>query len=1158
MAGPRVKLSRRAVLSAPLLGALRWTKPARAATSFPVKFRKPAPHDAYRKFIMPGAGEFPEERQAMEIEARLDAFDIPLAPAFDAASPLPKSYTAPAKNGLVSTSQAAYDPNDRDFARGFASWRASLGTIRRHRFYALAGNRVRYEIASSEPLAYRVGEWEMHWQDGKLTRFRPLSESLATAPHPLFTDITAHLLGGQPLFEAQLCRGVPYWRARLDSATGIDIYGSNGIAVGDIDNDGWDEIYVCQPGGLVNRLYRRAENGTLEDITYESGLDILDDTSCALFADFRNAGAQDLVILASSGPLYFTNDGHGKFTHHPGAFRFATAPQGTFTGMAAADYDRDGRLDLYLCTYVYFQSEDRYRYPVPYHDAQNGPPNYLFRNVADGSFEDVTTSTGIHENNNRYSFAPAWCDYDDSGWPSLYVANDFGRKNLYKNSGGQFRDVARQAGVEDLGPGMSAAWFDAANDGRPHLYVANMWTASGQRISHSPNFPPVRDGGLVEEYRRHSKGNSFYRNRGGGSFEEQPASGLEMGRWAWCSDAADFDNDGTPEVLVAAGMLTNNNPTDLMSFFWRQTVAKSPVADTPSPAYENGWNALNQFIREDYSWNGTEPNVFFLRDGSTYRDISGISGLDFPADSRAFSVTDIDGDGNLDIVLKSRLAPQLRILRNEAGTARNSLAITLRGTKSNRDAIGARVEVDAGGKRVTQWLNAGSGYLSQHTKRLHFGLSGATRATRITVRWPSGDVQEFTNFDAGHVYHLTEGQTAATRDTFRPRAPIDTRPPLRPDNQTRLHETWFVEPVPLPIKRDKAGFLLLTAGAERRPLIASGIPWDVLDLRTAGPGDAAALALFRRYLFDWRTDLELPLLLLTDARGSVHKIYPAIPSPEVLRTDLKALDTGAEHPIPFRGRYLNGRPARNYYRFGAAFVGAGYPEHALPYLREAVRQWPGNWKAHLAIGQVHLEMNRPADARPELELAARLNPRSPEVWNNLGGVAAAEQKNAEALDFYNKALALNPDLPWVLSNAGQAQANLNHPAEAENLFRRALSLDPSDSGTPDRLGLLLAQQDRFDEALVLFKQALANDPRNVSAINNLGVLYKQTGKDNDALAAFLYGMDIAPEDENIAMNLARVYFGAGDRDKARATLERHLEKRPDSPRARRALAELTK
>ena len=344
-------------------------------------------------------------------------------------------------------------------------------------------------------------------------------------------------------------------------------------------------------------------------------------------------------MVTTQQPLLFLNQGDGTFRHKPDAFRFQSPPQATFTGIAATDYDLDGRIDLYLCTYIYYQGEDQYRYPAPYYDSENGPPNFLFHNdlTAEGGahFEDVTVSVGMSKNNNRYSFVPAWCDYDGNGWPDLYVANDFGRNNLYRNVRGRFRDIAEEAGVADLGPGMSAAWFDYDGDGRPDLYVSNMWTACGQRIVEDKAFAAAADTALRDAYRRHTKGNSLYRNRGDGAFDYQGvAEGVEMGRWAWAADGIDFDNDGSPEIYVTCGMLTNSSEIDLMSFFWRQVVARSPTRNTPAPAYENGWNAINQLIRGDYSWSGSEPNVLYARRDGRYFDVSGISGLDFADDSR--------------------------------------------------------------------------------------------------------------------------------------------------------------------------------------------------------------------------------------------------------------------------------------------------------------------------------------------------------------------------------------------------------------------------------------------------------------------------------------------------------------------------------------------
>ena len=158
------------------------------------------------------------------------------------------------------------------------------------------------------------------------------------------------------------------------------------MAAGDYDNDGFDDLYICQPAGLPNRLYRNRGDGTFEDVTEKAGVGVLDNTACALFADFRNNGLQDLLVLCGTGPLLFQNRGDGTFALKRDAFRFAQQPQGTFTHAAAADYDGDGRLDLYLCTYMYYLGLDQYHYPIPYYDARNGPPNCLFHNEGNLDF----------------------------------------------------------------------------------------------------------------------------------------------------------------------------------------------------------------------------------------------------------------------------------------------------------------------------------------------------------------------------------------------------------------------------------------------------------------------------------------------------------------------------------------------------------------------------------------------------------------------------------------------------------------------------------------------------------------------------------------------------------------------------------------------------
>ncbi len=523
--------------------------------------------------------------------------------------------------------------------------------------------RVRYEIVGSGANFHReqrVGNWDLVWEPSSSGEFRlrgwqALGETQARSNFPIYVDITSAALGSNSSYTAQLLHGTDYWRTVLDGASGIDIYGHNGVSVADIDNDGFDDLYVCQPAGLPNRLYRNRGDGTFEDITESSGLGILENTACALFADFNNDGRQDVIVVRANGPLLFLNEGGGKFRQKPDAFQFANPPQGTFTGAAVADYDRDGWLDIYFCLYAYYQGTGQYKYPSPYHDAENGPPNFLMRNNGDGTFRDVTAASGLNQNNTRYSFCCGWSDYNRDGWPDLYVVNDFGRKNLYRNNGdGTFTDVAPQAGAEDIGAGMSVSWLDYDNDGAEDIYVGNMWTAAGERVSTQEIFKKDSSKEVGRSIRNTRWGIRCF-GIAALTFEDTTDSaGVGMGRWAWSSDAFDFDHDGFPDLYITNGMVSGishpevsrEDPShqDLNSFFWRQVVALSPDEARASHAYEQGWNAINELIRSDGTWSGYERNVFYAnnRDG-TFSDVSGCgrTGLRAKMAGRSLSPTSI-------------------------------------------------------------------------------------------------------------------------------------------------------------------------------------------------------------------------------------------------------------------------------------------------------------------------------------------------------------------------------------------------------------------------------------------------------------------------------------------------------------------------------------
>ncbi len=614
-------------------------------------------------------------------------------------------------------------------------------------------------------------------------------------------DIAPLAFSSANSYSDQLTHGADYWRTVLDQSSGIDIYGHNGVAVGDIDSDGFDDLYVCQPAGLPNRLYRNRGDGTFEDITDGSGLGILENTACALFADINNNGRQDLIVVRTDGPVLFLNEGSGKFRKHPDAFRFAKPPQGTFTGAAIADYDCDGWLDIYFCLYLYYQGTDQYKYPLPYFDANNGPPNFLMRNQRDGTFRDVTEESGLNRNNTRYSFCCAWNDYDRDGWPDLYVVNDFGRKNLYHNNGdGTFTDVAEQSGVADVGAGMSVCWLDYDNDGTDDLYVANMWTAAGLRITAQNVFQKDAASSVRDLYRKHSMGNSLFRGTQSGqsAFQNERKAGVEMGRWSWSSDAWDFDHDGFPDIYVTNGMVSGPSRSDLNSFFWRQVVANSPAESAPGQDYEQGWNALNDLLRSDGTWSGYERNVFYANNcDGTFCDVSAAIGMDFVEDGRSFALADFDHDGRLEVLLKNRNGPQVRLMKNVAQDLPPSISFRLRGVKSNRDAIGAVVTMTTDAGRQTKSVQAGSGFLSQHTKELFFGLGNAKGPIRASIRWPSGLVQELRDLRPNYRVLVEEGKDSTSEPYIAKSLPSSAaaNAPKKIETLPNEVETWLLAPV---------------------------------------------------------------------------------------------------------------------------------------------------------------------------------------------------------------------------------------------------------------------------------------------------------------------------------------------------------------------------
>ena len=1200
------------------------------------------------RLVAPGSDEYVTEKYAFEIESLFKQWSQALKASPHDLSPwqtslhaaIQASSFAPAKESTVRSAygidvvrrhfSAALVPGREPCLANLLQWLGPVSRIDTAEFemYNIeqisatpltVHTELRYDIVASrgdDRREERVGSWRIEWSfdPARLWQARKWEigeETVCTAQGPVFIEVTAHALGAEPSYAQQMLRGADHWRTVLDGAIGIDVYSNNGVAAGDFDNDGFDDLYICQPAGLPNRLYRNRGDGTFEDVTEKAGVGVLDNTACALFADFDNRGRQDLLVVCGTGPLLFLNQGDGTFSRKRDAFKFERQPQGTFTHAAVADYDRDGRLDIYFCMYMYYLGLDQYHYPIPYYDARNGPPNCLFHNQGNGNFVETTQAAGFNADNDRYSFSCAWGDSNANGLPDLFVANDFGSSQLYRNNGdGTFTAVSHQAHIEGVGAGMSCCWSDFDNDGRQDIYVPSMWEAAGQRVSEQKQFHEGAPESIRELYQRHARGNALYRNQGDGTFENVGRkAGVEMGRWSWSSDFWDFDHDGFPDLYVTNGYISEPERYDLASFFWRQVVAKSSEDATPSLAYEHGWNAINELIRSDNTWHGYARNVLFVNNhDGTFAEASGPLGLDFPQDCRSFALADIDHDGRLEVILKSRNAPQIRILHNVMKDIGDSISFRLRGHRSNRDAIGTAITVEAGGLRQTKYLQAGSGFLAQHSKELFFGVAKPDGVIRATVRWPSGLTQEFTHLPANHRIEIEEGSSAFAARPFAaaPDLYAQPAPPPQLEPLPSQVETWLIQPLKAPafslpdlagntveLKSFLGGFVLLnffTAAAplcldvlktlqQHRSSFAAGqLKILAVNVDPAADDEARSFAaaqrlsfpvllateevagiynIIYRHMFDRRRDLALPTSFLLDPEGMIVTVYQGPINPEHLAEDLRSVPTTAaarmKKALPFHGVLQQDTFLRNDFTYGVSMFQHGYLDQAAASFEQVIATKPDNADAYYNLGTLSLRKNDFEQARAYLERTVKLRPDYPEAWNNLGMMAAQQGRLDQAIQDFQRSIDLRPGYAIALLNLGNVYRRQGQFEKAQESLNHALERLPDGPEINYSLGMLYAQQSQMQQASNYLERALALRPDYPEALNNLGVIFVRGQDYPKAEEQFKTGIRVAPNFDQSYLNLARLYTMQDKKEDAKKVLLDLLQIQPRNAGARQAL-----
>jgi len=509
------------------------------------------------------------------------------------------------------------------------------------------------------------------------------------------------------------------------------------VSIVDFDRDGWSDIYVTNSAvGSKNALYRNQHDGTFKDVAAEMGVADVNQPGTgvsmgAVWGDYDNDGYEDLLLIKWGRPeLYHNDGGHGftRVTEQAGLPGWINANTAVWF-----DYDGDGLLDLFIGGY-YSEDIDLWHLsstrimPDSFEYAKNGGRKYLFHNLGNGKFEEVSEKLGI--NSRRWALAASAVDLRGAGHPDLFVANDYGVSELYLNDGKRFHEAGEQTGI-GFAPksGMNVAFGDIMNQGKYAVYVSNI----------------SEEGVLIQ-------GNNLWLPKEGTSGDAIKFENLardmcvELGGWSFGAQFGDLNNDGTLDLYLTNGYVS----LDRNSSYWYDF---SKVAGGSSAIISDAKDWPNM---DNRSLSGYQQKRVWVNDGAgKFVDVAQSVGVTDTYDGRAVAFADLWNRGVLDVVVANQRGPLL-IYKNTVVADNQWIEFQLEGTKSNRSAIGAQVTVYWNGQQQVQDVSGGSGFAAQNQRRLHFGLGKNPQIEKVVIRWPSGKVQNLGKFAPGQLYQVKE------------------------------------------------------------------------------------------------------------------------------------------------------------------------------------------------------------------------------------------------------------------------------------------------------------------------------------------------------------------------------------------------------------------
>jgi len=510
------------------------------------------------------------------------------------------------------------------------------------------------------------------------------------------------------------------------------------VSIVDFDHDGWSDIYVTNSAeGSNNALYRNQHDGTFKDVAPEMGVANVNQPGTgvsmgAIWGDYDNDGYEDLLLIKWGRPELFHNDSGRGFTR---VTEQANLPKWINANTAVwFDYDGDGLLDLFIGGY-YSEALDLWHLsstkimPDSFEYAKNGGRKYLFHNLGNGKFEEISDKVGI--NSRRWALASSAIDLRGTGHPDLFIANDYGVSELYLNDGKNFRESGEQTGI-GFAPksGMNVAFGDIMNQGKYAIYVSNISEEGVLIQGNNLWMPRDEPNGII-------KFDNLARDLG-----------IELGGWSFGAQFADFNNDGNLDLYLTNGYVSQDKNRSYWYDFSKVAGGNSTIIS----------DAKNWPDMDNRSLSGYQQKRVWVNDGAgRFVDVAHAVGITDTYDGRAVAVADLWNRGAIDVVVANQRGPLL-IYKNTVTQANRWVEFELEGTKSNRSAIGAQVTVFWDGQQQAQSVSGGSGFAAQNQRRLHFGLGKHPNIEKVLVRWPSGTVETLNKISSDQRYKLREPQ----------------------------------------------------------------------------------------------------------------------------------------------------------------------------------------------------------------------------------------------------------------------------------------------------------------------------------------------------------------------------------------------------------------